>query len=400
MEIFSEDHAHLLLSKEWLVKTDNLSSTPYLFKFHCSVDEALCCVLVTNTKSVWAEVLSSKQFARRWRESNGLGVDSMLNSAMEEEAWRRFHFNILSMAHTLGGVMDLAFTIAESNYSDLCFQLEGEGFKWKWETFFLGFRRSADIISKHLILPLISVNHLAFNSTEVVGEISATDMEKAVDKVGRTARRMIDTHLKNTISKPRVASSLRRMTAMLNSLPDLPAIFTAVEKPTLQAEFPHSKDQRRSDTPPARLPPNSADPTSMANTPPNLSSERPKKAMLSTANVDSATDSDTSEPNMIVDSPILQATRLPSQEAPTNVNDLDQVPAPSSAAAILAAPKSPDPGSGLIPPAKKAKKTPASSSDEDSEEERKRRVAQLKAGTGAGVQRGARQPIKRGGKRF
>jgi hypothetical protein len=44
---------------------------------------------------------------------------------------------------------------------------------------------------------------------------------QAVDKIGRTARRTADTHIKNALSKPRVATTLRRMTAMFNFVPDL-----------------------------------------------------------------------------------------------------------------------------------------------------------------------------------
>ena len=37
---------------------------------------------------------------------------------------------------------------------------------------------SAEVISKHLIMPLISVTHLAFTSADAVSEISETDLEK------------------------------------------------------------------------------------------------------------------------------------------------------------------------------------------------------------------------------
>ena len=39
--------------------------------------------------------------------------------------------------------------------------------------------------------------------------------------MGRTARRILDTHIKHAISKPRVATTLQRMTALLNFIPDL-----------------------------------------------------------------------------------------------------------------------------------------------------------------------------------
>jgi hypothetical protein len=56
--------------------------------------------------------------------------------------------------------------------------LENDSFKWRWETCFLGHRRSAEIISKHLILPLISLNHLAFSSAGVVADLPDDDVEK------------------------------------------------------------------------------------------------------------------------------------------------------------------------------------------------------------------------------
>lgn len=59
-------------------------------------------------------------------------------------------------------------------------ELEWENFKWKWETCFLGYQQSAEIISKHLILPLISVNHLTFSATGSIGEMSDTDVEKVI----------------------------------------------------------------------------------------------------------------------------------------------------------------------------------------------------------------------------
>lgn len=39
--------------------------------------------------------------------------------------------------------------------------------------------------------------------------------------MGRTARRTVDTHIRNAMSKPLVATALRRMTAMFNFIPDL-----------------------------------------------------------------------------------------------------------------------------------------------------------------------------------
>lgn len=39
---------------------------------------------------------------------------------------------------------------------------------------------------------------------------------QAIDKVARTARRTVDTHVKNALSKPRLATTIRRITAVFN----------------------------------------------------------------------------------------------------------------------------------------------------------------------------------------
>jgi hypothetical protein len=61
---------------------------------------------------------------------------------------------------------------------DFAFELECDAFKWRWETCFLGHKTSAEIVSKHLIMPLISVNYLAFSSADPVSELSESDLEK------------------------------------------------------------------------------------------------------------------------------------------------------------------------------------------------------------------------------
>jgi len=90
-------------------------------------------------------------------------------------------------------------------------------------------------------MPLISTAHLAFSLPNAVGEMSESDLEtvskvkpltyvlliryelhpQALDKVGRTARRTPGMHARNAISRPRLATAIRRMTAMLNFLVEL-----------------------------------------------------------------------------------------------------------------------------------------------------------------------------------
>ncbi|GLB40185.1 hypothetical protein LshimejAT787_0800560 [Lyophyllum shimeji] len=404
MEHFSEEHSKYLLSKEWLVKTDNRTSTPYQFKFYSNTVDLSCCVLLTDTKSVWTEVLTSQQFARRWRDCNR--PSAPFDSEAEEDEWRTVTLELLSRAHTLGAIPDISFEIVETNYSDLAFTLEYETFKWRWETCFVGHKASAEIISKHLIFPLISLNHLAFSSPEPVAELSDADVEKAVDKVGRTARRSVDTHIKNAMSKPRVASTLRRMTAMFNFIPDLPPVISTAEKPDLRISPAKARSKSPGTLRTVSVSPSVQDwakdralDVKSAGVPPVDSLKAPTLA-------DSATESEDDDSGFAVK---FQAVSGPShsQFKATPVGSLEPQSRVSPAPRVSPVPsasKGPesDVDSSPARPVKKVKKAaPVSSSEEESEEERKRLVAQLKSGGGPGVaKRGPRQPIKRGGKRF
>lgn len=57
-------------------------------------------------------------------------------------------------------------------------EFECSNWKWRWEPTFLGPKASAEVLSKHLIMPLISVNHLAFSSSDVLGDLTPMDLEK------------------------------------------------------------------------------------------------------------------------------------------------------------------------------------------------------------------------------
>ena len=61
---------------------------------------------------------------------------------------------------------------------DLAFDLEFDDFKWRWDMFRLGPRTSAEVLSKHLIIPLISMTHVAFSSADPISELEESDLEK------------------------------------------------------------------------------------------------------------------------------------------------------------------------------------------------------------------------------
>lgn len=121
---------------------------------------------------------------------------------------------------------------------------------------------------------------------------------------------------------------------------------------------------------------------------------------LKPGHTDSATESENDKP------PVLEHTKG-KQKAPPVLRSLSPMDAEMPPDAILRrrspTPKAPGPAklsdsdSSPVRPKKKAKASSGASSGDDSEEERKKRVASLKSGA---PKRGARQPLKRGGKRF
>ncbi|EIW57322.1 uncharacterized protein TRAVEDRAFT_125022, partial [Trametes versicolor FP-101664 SS1] len=206
-------------------------------KFYASTVDLNCFVVITDTKHVWGEVLPSNRVARRWRDCNFPNSSDNLPEN-EEESWRIKCLEYLTTLHSLGGVADLAFELVKSRHSDLAFELRNDTFRWRWETFSVGPTMSADILSKHLIMPLISAAHLAFFSADPVSSLSGADVEKSADRIGRVARRAVDTHVKNTLSRPLVATTLRRMGAVFNFVPDPPRIVTDVQAPDLSPPSP------------------------------------------------------------------------------------------------------------------------------------------------------------------
>lgn len=316
---------------------------------------------------------------------------SPLPDTDDEESWRDRHLTLLGHAHSLGGFLGLTLELEKPTLGDLALELECNNWKWRWEPAFLGPKVSAEIISKHLIMPLISVNHLAFSSSDVLGDLAPGDLEKAIDKVGRTARRTVDTHLRNALSRPRVATALRRMTAMFNFLPELPAIITDTATPDLRAPMADKISSSVMTARDSEHKPHDYDMEPLGEpTPPQMPQQE-----------DSATESETegAAPKQLtlLASPTPNHQLRISGQPPSASLSKDVSPAlPGRSRSRTEAPAS-ESDSSLARPNKKLKH-PEGSDNDDSEEERKRRAAAIKSG--AATKRGTRQPLKRGGKRF
>ncbi|KAL1675020.1 hypothetical protein EV122DRAFT_293013 [Schizophyllum commune] len=212
--------------------------------------------MITDTRKVWAEVMTSVQLARRWRATNGKAQSLEALEDEQEDSWREARLGLLGKAHSLAAFPDMSFEVVPTRYSDLAVRIEAESFGWVWQTTFVGYRMSAELLSQHLILPMISVVHFTLGGQESLVDMPDDDLEKVVDKVARTARRTQGTHVRNAIAKPRAATCLSRMSAMLNFTEPPPRIVSTAEKPDLTAPEELSQDTRREV--PRRAPPSSA----------------------------------------------------------------------------------------------------------------------------------------------
>ncbi|KAF8738101.1 hypothetical protein AX14_011863 [Amanita brunnescens Koide BX004] len=355
--------------------------------------------MITDTKLVWAEVLSSKQFANRWRSCNQV-TDQGEPDLVNEASWRSANLELLAKAHTLGAIADMSFHVIDSDYSDLAFQLEYDTFQWRWETNYLGHKRSSEIISKQVIFPLISLSHMAFSSPQSLSEMSDTDIEKTVDRVGRTARRAVDNHIKHAISKPRVATTIQRMTALFNFSSELPAIYSSAERPSFE---PGNR------TGPSRMQTQNTRPSEPPIAAPNSHRQSPQTQQKVSHEEpgDSATESESDTSLSKGKRPaMVKSSRSPLSGPPEShketVTLLSRQASPMAVESVTAATAAAIPGSDSeSSPRRPVKKHKRPDTEEDSEEERRKHLAQLKSGNGSAVaKRGVRQPIKRGGKRF
>ncbi|TFK27203.1 hypothetical protein FA15DRAFT_754503 [Coprinopsis marcescibilis] len=391
----TEDQLKSLLSKEWLANVDFATSVPYLFKFSFSRADLSCVFILTDTKTVWTEVLSSQQFARRWRACNSSSPDPSQDEE-EEERWRETSLELLSSLHTLGAITQTAaFEVHDSKFSDLAVDLECDAFKWRWEANSIGYRLSAEIISKHLIFPLIIANHLAFSSADPLSEMADNDVEKAVDKGVRSARRMFASHVKAALTKPKVATVIRRIAASLDFTTEAPPVQSVVETPDLSAreiKQPAKKPLAPLQThleAPSKTPVQTKT-RLISESPPRVASP-PKPDVKSKAAVleGSETEDEDEEPPLRV-VPKGQEPDSPGDDAPMH----SPLPSPMNVPSLPPQSSRDSPSDQGSKTAKKPRLAPPSdSSDSDSNKRTGSRAP-------AAAKRGAKQPVRRGGKRF
>ncbi|KDQ18286.1 hypothetical protein BOTBODRAFT_28698 [Botryobasidium botryosum FD-172 SS1] len=208
-------HLQALLDQPWLVKTDEATNLSYLFKFTFSLDALSCCFLVTDTKTVWIEAKEGKYLARRARNCNPSasrdGYSEPRVNEEDERHWRREQLTKLAEAHSMRMIEDLDFSVKAGTDSDLEIFIASPQISWRWDVVSPGASAGSEILFKHLVLPLINVAGLAFNSSEAFSTMTDASLTQSLDKMARTTRVTgSHTELRKFFSKPRVATALQR----------------------------------------------------------------------------------------------------------------------------------------------------------------------------------------------
>jgi len=85
-------------------------------KLHPTFADQSCVFLITDTKTVWAEVLSKQQLSRRWSMLKYNSTPSHLPHP-NEDAWLDQVLQYLVDAHTPRMMGDLSFEVIDSRYS-------------------------------------------------------------------------------------------------------------------------------------------------------------------------------------------------------------------------------------------------------------------------------------------
>lgn len=110
---------------------------------------------------------------------------------------------------------------------DRSFIFELEEHTWSWEADSLGAAAAAAVLSQHLILPLAATAGLAFQGPQYVSELGESELGGKIDRAAQDYRRLPALKFSQLFRKPRFATSLQRVTAVLNHIEELRACFAS-----------------------------------------------------------------------------------------------------------------------------------------------------------------------------
>ncbi|KZO91749.1 hypothetical protein CALVIDRAFT_567916 [Calocera viscosa TUFC12733] len=264
---FTDFHEEVLVHSAWHSITNEETSTPYLFKFSYDENEEdlSCCFLLTDTKTVWVEVMARRHLLRR---SDRLGM-------VEEDADQAYKIrktlSSLIKLHSFASGESLTPNFLPTNKADLLLSLSVDNFRWEWELDALPRVRGAEVLSTQLIMPMFTWSGYVMDS--YMDAISTgheiRQLERDLDASGRTAKRHVDKMVSSVIRQPLFTTALRRLTetgsgsamrsAIFHSVDDEPATHIRTPSPPAPAEpeprasFHRSTQRTREPTTPLKM---------------------------------------------------------------------------------------------------------------------------------------------------
>ncbi|KZT59589.1 hypothetical protein CALCODRAFT_481478 [Calocera cornea HHB12733] len=234
---FLEAHEEALVHSAWQSITNEETSTPYLFKFSYDENDLSCCFLLTDTKVVWVEVMARRHVLRRAER-----FDLIENDTDDDYAARKTLSSLIKL-HSFPSAESLTTTFHASPNADLFLQLSIPNFSWQWELDALPRAYSAELISKHLIMPMLTWSGYVMDSymEALSTEHQISQLERALDASGRTAKRHVDKMVASVVRQPLFSTSIRRLTETGSGSGTRSAIFRSREDepaPRLRAPSP------------------------------------------------------------------------------------------------------------------------------------------------------------------
>ncbi|KIM31886.1 hypothetical protein M408DRAFT_327283 [Serendipita vermifera MAFF 305830] len=229
--MFTEKHADDLLRCEWLPKLHD--GVAYLGKFLVYPDDRSAVFLITDTKNVWSEVVKYQRLIERYSSLNqgnsrGNGTQKSGNGSLSLELAE------IGEIHQLRHFVDAEIAISPGSQTDLSVSIEYQNKRWNWQLDSVGHRFSSSILSKHLIIPLIVTNGFAFttSSETPLADQKAVDLQKELDHVSKIAKRNPLLNAVQALKRPKLATSLSRVTAMINGVDAnyLPSVVTEYDE--------------------------------------------------------------------------------------------------------------------------------------------------------------------------
>ncbi|KAG8704124.1 hypothetical protein FRC11_010190 [Ceratobasidium sp. 423] len=201
MEI-SDDQLTRLRRCPWLPGVHPESKMGFLMKFYADTEKEECYILVTDTEKVWAEAVQGRHISHR------SPPPPFPRTEKQERRFRREILQLVHAAHQLCRIGEMEIVAEEGGKcADLSLTITTPDLNWEWRTFALRPSHASQVLSKHLILPMLS--HMSIMSSFAAFDLEA--FTKQLDKTSKTARITMHTHLRAVFSKPIVASGLVRI---------------------------------------------------------------------------------------------------------------------------------------------------------------------------------------------